>query len=288
MAAVSEGVADPAAVAADSARQESTRIDLLGAPLDLLSQREVERAIARRLVASQGTLLHVATLNPEYVIHARDSGAFRTALGRAEISVADGVGVAAAARLLYGHVAERVTGVDLADWLLTGARGTAPRVFLLGSPGSVSALHGRFPTCVVGRWGSGTASSRDDADSVARIAEREADVVLVGYGAPGQVLWIERNRSALEAHGVKIAIGVGGALDYLSGDVPRAPGILRRAGLEWAYRLGREPWRWRRQLALPRFAALTASAWMRNRRVADGGACRILSSDESSCPDAET
>jgi N-acetylglucosaminyldiphosphoundecaprenol N-acetyl-beta-D-mannosaminyltransferase len=84
--------------------------------------------------------------------------------------------------------------------------------------------------------------------------------VLVGYGAPAQVLWIERNRAALDDAGVRIAIGVGGALDYLAGTVRRAPEPVRALGLEWAYRLVREPWRWRRQLALPKFAVLVVRA----------------------------
>ena len=100
----------------------------------------------------------------------------------------------------------------------------------------------------------------DDAESIARIREREANVVLVGYGAPAQVVWIRRNRDALAEAGVRIAIGVGGALDYLAGTAPRAPELARRLGLEWAYRLAREPWRWRRQLALPMFAYLVARA----------------------------
>jgi N-acetylglucosaminyldiphosphoundecaprenol N-acetyl-beta-D-mannosaminyltransferase len=69
-------------------------------------------------------------------------------------------------------------------------------------------------------------------------------------------LWIERNLEALAASGVRLAVGVGGAIDVLGGKVPRAPRWMRQRGLEWLYRLVREPWRWRRQLALPRFVIL--------------------------------
>jgi N-acetylglucosaminyldiphosphoundecaprenol N-acetyl-beta-D-mannosaminyltransferase len=72
------------------------------------------------------------------------------------------------------------------------------------------------------------------------------------------VLWIERNREDLADAGVRVAIGLGGSLDYLAGEVPRAPELMRRLGLEWLYRLLREPWRWRRQLALPEFALMVA------------------------------
>jgi N-acetylglucosaminyldiphosphoundecaprenol N-acetyl-beta-D-mannosaminyltransferase len=73
----------------------------------------------------------------------------------------------------------------------------------------------------------------------------------VAYGAPRQELWIARNLARLEA---RVGIGVGGSFDYLSGAVPRAPGWMRRAGLEWLYRLLRQPWRARRMAVLPLFA----------------------------------
>ncbi|MGI8644555.1 MAG: WecB/TagA/CpsF family glycosyltransferase, partial [Thermomicrobiales bacterium] len=80
--------------------------------------------------------------------------------------------------------------------------------------------------------------------------------VCVAYGAPDQVVWIDRNQAALADAGVRLAIGVGGALDYLAGALPRAPAWMRRAGSEWLYRLLCQPWRWRRQLALPCFVVL--------------------------------
>lgn len=84
-------------------------------------------------------------------------------------------------------------------------------------------------------------------------------MLAVAYGAPAQVLWIDRNRQALTNIGVRVAIGVGGAFDYWSGLVPRAPAWMSRWGLEWLYRLVREPHRWRRQMALPRFALLLSA-----------------------------
>ncbi len=87
----------------------------------------------------------------------------------------------------------------------------------------------------------------DEADIAARIRSSEADVLLVAYGAPKQDKWIARN---LERTGVAVAIGIGGSLDFIVGTQKRAPRWMQRVGLEWLYRLIREPWRWRRQLAL--------------------------------------
>jgi N-acetylglucosaminyldiphosphoundecaprenol N-acetyl-beta-D-mannosaminyltransferase len=80
-------------------------------------------------------------------------------------------------------------------------------------------------------------------------------MLFVAYGVPAEEKWIAHNRERL---GVPVMIGVGGAFDYVAGVVPRAPAWMRRVGLEWLYRLAQEPWRWRRQLALPHFVALVA------------------------------
>jgi N-acetylglucosaminyldiphosphoundecaprenol N-acetyl-beta-D-mannosaminyltransferase len=88
------------------------------------------------------------------------------------------------------------------------------------------------------------------------------DVLLVAYGAPLQERWIARNQ---EAVGAALQVGVGGVFNYLSGRASRAPGWARRLELEWAHRLVTEPWRWRRQLALPAFAVLAASEALRRR-----------------------
>ena len=260
MAAASVAAAALAVAVADSARPQAARLDLLGIRLDVLEREEIEQRIAASLVGNDPGLLHVATLNPEYVVAARSSAKFRAALDRAELAVPDGAGIVLAVRWLFDRRIERTTGVDLAGWLLNAPFPEAPRIFLLGSPAAVAALQGRHPLRGVGRWGAGSSGPEDDAESIERIRERAANVVLVGYGAPAQVLWIERNREALAAAGVRVAIGVGGALDYLAGTVPRAPRLVRRLGLEWAYRLCREPWRWRRQRALPEFALLVARA----------------------------
>ena len=83
------------------------------------------------------------------------------------------------------------------------------------------------------------------------------DVILVAYGAPRQELWLERNLGPL---GIPVGIGVGGVFNFLAGRAPRAPGWVRRLELEWLHRLVTQPWRWRRQLALPRFLLLAALA----------------------------
>jgi N-acetylglucosaminyldiphosphoundecaprenol N-acetyl-beta-D-mannosaminyltransferase len=100
---------------------------------------------------------------------------------------------------------------------------------------------------------SGEPGEEGDAESLVAIRESRADIVLVAYGAPWQERWAARN---LTVSGAAVAIGVGGTFDYLSGRVRRAPALMRRLGLEWLYRLARQPWRARRMSVLPVFLLL--------------------------------
>ena len=93
----------------------------------------------------------------------------------------------------------------------------------------------------------------EEADIVKRIRAVRPDLLFVAYGAPAQDLWIARN---LERLGVPVCMGVGGTFDFIAGVAPRAPLWMRQKGLEWLYRLWKQPWRWRRMLALPHFAVL--------------------------------
>src|SRR5690606_17087721 len=109
----------------------------------------------------------------------------------------------------------------------------------------------------------GSPRDEDTREIEARLAATRPNVLLVAFGHPAQDLWIARHRATLAAHGILVAIGVGGTFDYLSGRVPRAPRVVRRLGLEWLYRLIRQPWRWRRQMALPLFALLVVRERLR-------------------------
>ena len=242
------------------------RPTVLGIPIDVDGLAAVD---SHR--ESADVLVHVATVNPEYIMRARRDRAFAEALRAADVFLADGVGVTAALRL-RGVDAVRGTGVELVEHLVASGE----KVFLLGAGPGVAAdaaarLGGRYPaTRVVGVWADGTPDPRHDEESLRRVAASEASVVLVAYGAPGQVTWIERNRPLLEATGVRVAAGIGGALDYHSGRARLAHPLVRRLGLEWLDRLVREPRRWRRQLVLPVFALLAGWESVRTR----GGAGR--------------
>lgn len=233
---------------------------ILGVRVDDVTLPEAVECVREWVRAGHGSLRHVVTVNPEFIIAARRDAQFRATLEAAELATADGVGVTLAARLLGRPLRERVTGVDLVE-ALAAAEDPALRLFLLGAgPGiaeqAAAELTRRFPGCViVGTW-PGSPREEDAPEILERLRAARPAVLLVAFGHPAQDLWIARHRTDLAACGIMVAMGIGGTLDYLAGAIPRAPALVRRLGFEWLYRLIRQPWRWRRQLALPLFAAL--------------------------------
>jgi N-acetylglucosaminyldiphosphoundecaprenol N-acetyl-beta-D-mannosaminyltransferase len=190
----------------------------------------------------------VATVNPEFVMLARSDREFARVLESASLCIPDGQGVVWAARRQGCEMSGPVTGVDLIPPLagLCAKRGW--RMFLLGAaPGVADDLAGRLradhPDLEV--------DAAADDDSAELVRQKMPHVLLVAFGAPKQEMWIDQ---AARAAGVPVAMGVGGSFDYLTGRVPRAPGWMRRAGLEWLYRLGRQPWRLKRMAVLPGYA----------------------------------
>jgi N-acetylglucosaminyldiphosphoundecaprenol N-acetyl-beta-D-mannosaminyltransferase len=234
----------------------SQRFFVLGCPVDLFDPAAFRASLP--VIADGDHLTDIVTLNPEQVMAARRNPEVARLIRQARISTVDGIGLALALRAQGVPNVQRITGVDLVAAL---AELRIPTFLLGGAPGSAEEaarqLALTFPQArFAGSWSGGMSGERDDQQSIARISHSGAKAVAVAYGAPAQTAWIERNRSALEDVGVRIAIGVGGSLDYYAGYVHRAPEWAQRFGLEWLFRLITEPWRLRRQLVLPKFAVL--------------------------------
>ena len=236
------------------------RIEILGTPVDVVDLSGATREISNWLDDPSGGLRHIVTVNPEYMIAARRNRRFAWTLKRADLSVADGIGVILAARLLCLPVPARITGNDMVD-AVAGMAHENSRIFLLGAAEGVAGeaadvLCRRRPGVRIVGTLSGEPSPEGWPEIREALAAARPTVLFVAFGHPNQDLWISTYRERLETHGILVASGVGGVYDYLSGRVPRAPGLLRRLGLEWLYRLIRQPWRWRRQAALPVFVLL--------------------------------
>jgi N-acetylglucosaminyldiphosphoundecaprenol N-acetyl-beta-D-mannosaminyltransferase len=250
--------------------QPGGQIDILGVRVDNVDLKTVVGRVASWLADSSGQLHHIVTVNPEFVIAARRDPAFMSVLKRASLATADGVGIKLAARVLSLPVPARVTGVDLVEGIAASGLPNC-RVFLLGAGDGVAAdaadaLMQRFPSMQIAGVFAGGPSETQFSEVEQRLAASKPTVLLVAFGHPTQDLWIDANRERLSMHGILVAVGVGGTFDYLSGRVPRAPRLIRRLGLEWLYRLIRQPWRWRRQLALPLFVMLVVRERFRQRR----------------------
>ncbi len=200
----------------------------------------------------------VVTVNPEFIVVAQSDGDFRNILNASSLALPDGVGLLWAARFLGHPLQERVTGTDTVQRIAGLAAQRGYSLFLLGAaPGVAVETAARLCETYPGLRIVGTHAGSpvlEEEDEIVRLIQRaKPDVLFVAYGAPAQDKWIAHN---LERLGVPVAMGVGGAFDFVSGRAKRAPRWLQRLGLEWLHRLLHEPWRWRRMLALPKFVRL--------------------------------
>ena len=199
----------------------------------------------------------VVTLGVEMVMAAQRDAEFRDTINRAALVTCDSIGLLLASRLRGGPLQERVTGVELVHALAARSASAGDvRLYLLGGAGDTAARAGErlrrdHPGAIVSGARDGYFRPDESDDVATAIRASGANVLLAGLGFPKQELWLAQY---LAATGCGAGIGVGGSLDVYAGNVVRAPLLFRRTGLEWAYRLGKEPRRWRRQLALPRFA----------------------------------
>ncbi len=227
---------------------------VLGVRVDCI---DMDGALARiEAFVDAGGRHQVATVNPEFVIRAGQDKEFARVLEASDLCLADGSGVVWAARRQGCALLGPVTGTDLIPPLAALCARREFRLFLLGAaPGVADDLAGRLRALHPGLQvasHSGSPEPSADAETLGRIAAVRPQVLMVAYGAPKQELWIDRVSGSLVE--VSVAIGVGGAFDYLTGRVPRAPLWMRRAGMEWLFRLAYQPWRIRRMVVLPAYA----------------------------------
>lgn len=197
----------------------------------------------------------VFTPNSEIIYAAYHDEAFRDILNSADLNTADGIGVVYAAKILKQPISERVAGYDLMNRIISCAAIEHRRVFLFGSKPGVAEEAGvklcdMYPGIVICGNRDGYFKESQTQEIVEQINAAKPDILLVCLGAPKQERWIYENSRDICA---RLIMGAGGSLDVLAGRTERAPEKWQRLGLEWAYRLKKEPWRIWRMTALPRF-----------------------------------
>ncbi|MFY9173732.1 MAG: WecB/TagA/CpsF family glycosyltransferase [Peptococcia bacterium] len=228
-------------------------VSILGIPVAKMTMAEVLDWI--RIMVEQGKSRHVVTANAEIIHKANREPEFFRMINKADLITADGSGVIWAAKLLGNPLPERVTGIDLVQQLFNLAEAKGWKLYFLGAAPevvekAVLATLSKHPLLQIAGYRDGYYSQEEIQDVVENIAQSKPDILLVGMGAPRQEIFIQEHLSQLNA---TIAIGVGGSFDVLAGKVNRAPKWMQKAGLEWLYRLSKEPKRFWRMTALPRF-----------------------------------
>jgi len=217
--------------------------------------------------AQDGALHQVVTVNPEFVMTAQHNEPFCVTINDAALALPDGIGLLWAARVLGQPLRERVTGSDTVPLIARLAAQKGYRLYLLGAaPGvaeqAADILRRANPGLQIAGTFSGSPFPEDEEAICSRIRQAAPDFLFVAYGAPQQDLWIRRNMANVM---VPVCMGIGGTLDFIAGIAPRAPHWMRQSGLEWLYRLLRQPWRWRRMIRLPVFALKVLAQKVRRR-----------------------
>lgn len=235
-----------------------SRRRLLGYPLDPLTLAQAAEWILDGLRDPRPKL--AVTLNPEIIVQAADDAGLARALAGADLCVADGVGVAWAASRGGRPLPGRVPGVELVAAVL--ARGGATvSVYLLGARPGVAEraarhVEARYGCTVAGVQHGYFRRPQEVAAVCSTVRGSGATLLLAGLGE-GQERFLFENREAL---GVPVMIGVGGTLDVLAGEVRRMPAWTSRLGVEWLFRVGLDPRRWRRLPRLVRFVGMVLRA----------------------------
>ncbi|MDR0446806.1 MAG: WecB/TagA/CpsF family glycosyltransferase [Oscillospiraceae bacterium] len=229
------------------------RIDILGIPFDSRTRASAADAAMELISAPGADVPFIVTPNPEIVRLAGKNPRLREAVLAAALVLPDGVGITLAARILGRPLAERTPGIDVAELVLERLAKIGGSVYLLGAkPGVAERAGARLCEKYSGLILAGARDGyfTDDAAVIADINAASPELLLVCLGSPKQELWAYDNRAALKT---RLMACLGGSLDVFAGDVRRAPPVFRRLGLEWLYRLAREPRRIFRMAALPLF-----------------------------------
>ncbi len=223
------------------------RIDVLGVGFDNIT---IEEALS---IAAGLRGAYVVTPNPEMVWLARKDEEFREALSGAALSLPDGIGIIYGAKILGRPLKTRVPGIEFATAYIELLASEGKKVFLFGAkPGVAEAAAENLKKAFPGIQICGTADGyyKDDSPIITAINNAKPDFLLVCTGFPKQELWMRRHAADLD---VGLMAGLGGVLDVFAGVAQRAPEAWCKAGLEWLYRLIKQPSRIKRMAKLPLF-----------------------------------
>ncbi len=230
------------------------KVNILGVNVDMVSISEAADIIMNFL--DEDKFHSVFTPNSEIIMRAYKDAEFCSLLNNASLLTADGIGVVYASKILKKPIKERAAGYDIACRVLSKMNETGHKLFLFGGKPGVAEeakekLLEKYPSLNIVGLRNGYFKEEDEKEIVDEINASGADMLFVCLGAPKQEQWIDRHKDELNA---RVAMGIGGSLDVFAGRVERAPEFFCKTGLEWFYRLCKEPWRAGRMMELPKFA----------------------------------
>lgn len=231
---------------------------LLGISIPTGSKKGIRENIIKNIKHDR-IFFHIVSLNPENIVLSTENPAFKRVIAEAQMRIIDGSGVGVACWVLGVACADRYAGVDLMTDLLDIANSRRLRVLLIGGGPKIAekvveCQKPRFPGISFHSLeGIADISIPTDAEEkriATIVTATKPHMVFIAYGSPAQELWIDRHSRLFDG---MVVMGVGGAFDFLSENIPRAPARMRALGLEWLFRLLRQPWRIGRQLRLVKF-----------------------------------
>ena len=228
------------------------RLEILGVGIDRIDSQQALQQIGEFI--ENGEPHQIVTANAEIIYQASKNEKMRNVINAAQMVTADGSGVVWASRQLGQPLAQRVTGIDLVNSICQQSAKEKWKIYILGSAPGVAAtaavnIRNKFPGCNIIGTHHGYFNAKEEKQILAELEQLKPDVLFVALGAPKQEYWIADHIQKL---GIPVAMGIGGSMDVLSGNVKRAPKWMQKMSLEWLYRLLIQPTRFKRVLALPK------------------------------------
>lgn len=222
--------------------------NILGVRIDLVSEAEILDEIKNAIVNDRK--VQISTVNNEFLVEAQKNKKFKAVLNASHFNICDSTGLCYALKLFYGKKTKRIPGADLFERVCRFCEENSYSVFLLGGKSSVASraasnLNRKYKNLKIVGVVDGVKIDQNELypDLIDQINNSAAKVVFVALGAPKQELWIANHLNKINAN---CFLGIGGTLDYISGEVKRAPSFMRKMGLEWLFRLFRQPSRFKR------------------------------------------
>lgn len=231
------------------------KTEILGVKIDNMTMEKAILKTFNEFFEQSGTMKIIVTPNPEFVMRAQKDEKFKNLINNADLSIPDGIGIVYASKLTNNKMNERVAGYDFTKNILEKASDTGHKIFILGAkPGvakkAANNIKKQFPGVNIVGTHHGYFKSEEDEKIIKIINQARPDYLILGLGVPRQEFFMEKYKDKIKA---KVAIGNGGSIDVFAGNVKRAPKIYQKLGLEWFYRLVKQPSRFGRMLNIPKF-----------------------------------